>query len=324
MNRYIVLIFIALLLAIMPYDAAAQTAGNQLAATLEVLSANVEVRRVNTVNWINVKIEAIVGVGDTIRTNANGRARVTFFAGGTETDILPNTEYVIRQFEGSSEKFNLSVEVVAGQTLQRLGKLLDATSSYKVQTPGMALTARGTQFVIRVENGGRSAMLVSEGEVQATKDQANADIPPNFGIRAPTSGALSDVVQAKSFEELDAALDGCSVLVTTPDDTRLNVRLGPSVNFPRVGTIAAEEVVRSFGIVNAGSWYRIEFRGGFGWVLSSSAKIQGKCAGLRKFADNYGPEDAGRYTSLGDPIKPEDLTQPTGNASPEATATPSG
>lgn len=272
-------------------------AQDELAASLEVISSGVEVLRVNTTNWISVNLEGIVGVGDVIRTDATGRARVTFFADGTDTEILPNTAYQITEFRGTADQFHISAEVLVGQTIQRLSRLLDAASIYEITTPGMSLGARGTTFSVRVEDSGRSAMLVTEGAVAAGKADEEASVEPGFGIRAETEGDLSDVVRAVTFDELDAALDGCSATLTTPDDVSLNVRLGAGTSFDRVGTIAASEITTLFGVVESGSWYRIEFRGGFGWILSSSAVVDDACVGLREFPDGFGPEDATLYSA---------------------------
>lgn len=289
------------------------SAQSELAAVLEVLSEGVEVQRVNTADWLPVRVEAIVGVGDSIRTDATGRVRITYFADGTDTELLPNTEYLINRFEGNRTSFNLAVTVRQGQTMQRLNRLLDAGSSYNIYTPAMELTARGTAFAVRVERSGRSAMLVSEGRVGAQADDASAEVPAGFGVRADET--LSDVVLASTFEQLDAALDGCVATIRTTDDVSINVRLGASLDYPRVGTIAAAEIDRLFGVTEAGGWYRIAFRGGFGWILSSSAQIDNACAGLRVFTTGYGPEDPTLYSALGDAVTLESLLP---EATPEA------
>ncbi len=316
------LIAVLLILFVVPAVIYAQP--GQLAATLEVLSAGVEVQRVGTTSFIPVRVEAIVGVGDTIRTDATGRARITFFADGVDTELLPQTEYRISRFEGDNETFTLSVEVLVGQTTQRIGRALSIGSSYEIETPTMALTARGTEFMVRVEATGRAGMLVSEGMVQAGAGSSSAEVPSEYGIRAnPDAGnALSDVVRASTFEQLDAALDGCSALLTSPDDVSLNVRLSPNLDAPRIGTSNASEITSLNGTTEAGGWYRIAFRGGWGWVLSTSAKVQPGCAGLRIFPDNHGPEDVTLYEFVGDPVELTDLM--TENATPvlEATSTP--
>lgn len=277
---------------------------DQLAATLEVLAGSVTVQRVNTTNPIEIRFEAVVGVGDIIRTDDEGRARITFFADGTDTEILPNSEYRIDEFNAVTETdFTLSASVLLGQTRQRLGRILSPNSSYDVSTPSMTLAARGTEFDIRVEVGGRAAMLVTSGAVNAaTDDEATASVESEFGIRADSEAGLSDVVRASTFEELDAALDGCIANVTGFDDTRINVRVGPSRDLPRVGTISAEEIERFFGTVTSQEWYRIEFRGGFGWILASGTTINEECARLREFTTPH-VEDPSLYAFLGDPIE---------------------
>lgn len=289
------------------------SAQNEFAATLEVLNPGVEVQRVNTSNPIAVSVEAIVGVGDIIRTDDTGEARITFFADGTDVLLEPDTEYRIVEFEGNDDDFNLNVEVLAGQATHRLNRVLGASSSYDVTTPGMTLAARGTEFSIRVEDNGRSAMITREGTVSAETPDSEAAVEPNFGVRSEVGEPLSDVVAATNFDELDAALDGCTASLSTPDDVSLNVRLGPSTDQLRIGTIAASDVTNLMGISESGNWYRIAYRGGFAWILSSNAQISSGCAGLRVFADTQ-VENVDLFESLGDPVDLESL--------PEATSEP--
>jgi ferric-dicitrate binding protein FerR (iron transport regulator) len=309
---------LALLLALFGVGAFASAQANDLAALLEVREGTVEVRRVNTQQWIAVRVEAIVGVGDGIRTGADGRARITFFADGIESELLPGTETRIESFSGGDQRFALNFEVVLGQTVQRIGRALDASSSYTVTTPGMSLAARGTLFEVRVEENGRSAMLVRESMVEASSEGESAPVDAGFGVRSGVDEALSDVVRASTFAQLDAALDGCAVTVTTPDDVRLNVRLAPRLDAPRVGTIAASEVTLLYGVTESGGWYRLPFRGGFGWILSSTVVIQEPCAGLRVFPLDTQPEDPTLYTSLGDPVSLDEIIVPAVEATPES------
>ncbi len=272
-------------------------AQEQLAASLEVRADGVEMLHVNATNWLPIRVEAVVTVGDRIRTDATGRAIITFFADGTDTEILPNSEYEILRYEGTSDAFTIRARVLAGQTIQRLTQLLDANSSYDIETPGMELVARGTVFAIRVESNGRSAMLVSEGAVDASKPDHDANVGPGFGIRAPVNEALSDVVRATTFAELDAALDGCAFTPpTVADDLSFNVRSGPGRDFEQVGIVAPDQLNQVVGRTETGNWFRIFFRGWYGWIQASNARINTPCAGVRLFPDDYGPEDTARYT----------------------------
>ncbi|NDJ61481.1 MAG: SH3 domain-containing protein [Chloroflexi bacterium] len=300
---------------ILVFGANYTAAQNEFAASLEVLNAGVEVQRANTVNPIVVNVEAIVGVGDVIRTDGTGQARITFFADGTDTTISPNSEYRILELQTESDDFRVTVELVAGETANRLNRVLGANSSYEVETPAMTLAARGTNFSVRVAGGGRSWMLVREGMASAGAQDENAEVPAEFGVRSDRNRPLSDVVRASSYAELDAALDGCEAGVTMIDDVRLNVRLGPSLEQPRVGTIAPDEIFRFFGVNTTGDWYRINYRSGFGWVLSTTAEVVPDCAGLRVFEDGV-TEDPLLYSQVGDPIDPDTLGIP--EATPEA------
>jgi hypothetical protein len=304
LNGRIWLMFVGVLLFLGTVPTRAQSDG--LAATLEVLTAGVEVRRVDTVNWIAVAVESIIGTGDSIRTDDTGRARITYFGDGTDVVLEPNTEYRIDVFRGSDTEFSIQAQVLVGQTIQRIGRLLSGGSSYDLVTPAMTLAARGTVFDVRVQDGGRSAILVREGEVVATDEAETAPVPSGFGIRADVEGELSDVVRAETFAQLDAALDGCAASATITDDVSFNVRIAPRLDAPRVGTLLVADLDRAYGVTASG-WYRIVFRGGFGWVRTGALVIDPDCAGLRLFPDDAEAEDATLYEALGDAVSLDDL-----------------
>lgn len=258
---------------------------SDLAATMEVLQGTVEVQRVNAANRIPISVEAIIGVGDTIYTSADGRARITFFEDGTTTTLETNTTYRIDTLEGDAETFHINVSVLLGITSQQLNRILDANSSYNVNTPGMTLAARGTRFDVRVEANDRSALIVRESVVDAGAEGENAEVPLGFGVRSEVNSALSDVVPATNFAELDAALDGCSITVAIEGDVALNVRIGPSLDAERVGYIDANDIATVYGF-GEGGWYRVNYAGGFGWINSTNTRLS-PCAGLRRFAVDY-------------------------------------
>src|SRR5437016_90740 len=75
--------------------------GNELVASLERVAGKVEIKRAGTSNYIAIAIESLVGVGDSIRTDSAGQARITFFANGTDTVVQPASEFRIDEFTGS-------------------------------------------------------------------------------------------------------------------------------------------------------------------------------------------------------------------------------
>jgi hypothetical protein len=266
------------------------SAQDDFAATMDVLLPGVEVQRVNTSQRIPVSVEAIVGVGDTIYTTDGARARVNFFDDGTSVVLEPNSSYRIEEFRRTgADSFILRASVLAGEVVQNLNRELDDDSAYIVETPAMRLSARGTVFAVRVENDDRSSTVVRDGNVRAENDdsETGSDVRAGFGVRAAPDSKLSDVVEVNSFSQLDSYLDGCAVNMPTPDDVALNVRLGPSLDAPRVSFVDASGIDLAMGTVPDTEWYRIRIADSFGWVLSSTATIDAECAGLREFTADH-------------------------------------
>ncbi len=296
-----VFVVLALLLTMIP-GAAAQ--GGDLVAVLEVIEAGVEVRRAGVEMWAPINVETLVGVGDAIRTDSTGQARITFFKDGAFTELTPDTEYRILTFRGGEDRFTLTVEILAGIVMQQFARLLDPASSYEVLTPGMAMTVRGTDFAVRVEDNGRSSLLTREGQVAAEASGVAAAVDPGFGVRSAVGEELSDVVPASTFEELDAALDGCAGTFTTEADVRLNVRVGPGLEFGRVGSIDPQDIFHMVGIDETGEWYRIPYNQGYVWVNAMMFEVS-TCDVLRRFSlDDFeaemAMEDVGLYTETGE------------------------
>lgn len=288
MNFRITTVIAGFILCVALVDSAAS---QSFAASLRVVSDGVTSQRGGTDGFVDIGSEAIVGIGDTIQTNDTGTAVLTLFEDGIETTILPNTTYVINQLEQNGNSLIIAVEVLAGQTRQRIDRILDSGSSYDVGTPGVDLVARGTRFDVRVEANGRSAMIVSEGMVGATADDDAERVAPGFGVRSELGQELSDVVRATSFDELDAALDGCpgEVVVAgignTMLDVQYNVRTAPSLEEPRIGSVLPADVVTLVGTDETGEWFRIPFNGGFGWSQFVQVELNETCAGLRVFTE---------------------------------------
>lgn len=311
--KRIMLVLSVLLLPLLGGVARAQS--DELVASLETLQPGVMLRRAGTEAWVSILKESLVGVGDSVRTDKAGKARITFFANGTDTEVLPASEFRIDEFKGTENQFTLTLTVVAGQTTQRIAKLLDSGSTYTINSTGLELAVRGTVLAVRVENSGRSALLVQQGMVVAqnvaekTDAATKAEVPPGYGVRAEPKQALSDVVKASSFAQLDSALDGCEALITTLGDVRLNVRLGPSTDFPRVGQLDNKVRQRVIGVTATTKWYRVRFKGGFAWLFAPALQLDQTCPGLREFPDNTGAEDSTLYSGIDSEFLP--LPTPT-------------
>lgn len=275
-------------------------ASGELVASLESLNGTVSVKRFDTGDYTQVNGETLVGVGDTVRTATNSRARITFFANGVETDVLPESEFRIDAFTGDEKSFEIAVTVLVGQTAQRVTRLLDANSRYTINSTGLILAVRGTEFAVRVEPNGRAATIVQTGLVKAENPGAAgvADVPAGFGIRAEAAKGISDVVRATTFAQLDAALDGCNAVIKTEGDVVLNVRTGPDLSFTKIGTLDNFTRQLVLGVTETTKWYRVPYAGWFAWVFAPALELDKACAGLRRYPDDQPTEDISRYTGI--------------------------
>ncbi len=75
-------------------------------------------------------------------------------------------------------------------------------------------------------------------------------------------------------EQMPAPLTQPMILVTS-DLGYVNVRSGPSVNYDQVGMIASGTRVAVTGRSADGTWWRVSFQGGTGWVFSQLARFDG-------------------------------------------------
>ena len=289
MQRFTLLfIILSLVIPALALPTPTAQAQDELVATLEVFNAGVEIKRAGTDLWLPVSIESLVGQGDSIRTDETGEALITFFNDGTFSELDPESEIVITEFVGDDEDFSLTLEILRGITHQQFEKLLDknANSSYQVVTPGITMTVRGTVFAVRVEETGRSALITTDGLVSANK----TPVEVGFGVRAESDGALSDVVPATNFDELDAALDGCAANKALSGDILFVVRRAPSTDSQIITTLTPDEIQEAFGVSEDEAWYRIPIDNPlfeYGWVSADLIELGGNCSMLREFPNTH-------------------------------------
>jgi hypothetical protein len=308
----VVLCFVLALLA--PQLVQAQTVN--LVGHLTVTKPGVAVQRANTSTFIAVATESLIGAGDSIRTDKDGTATLSFDQDVIVLKMSPSSETAIAKFEQTSDGFDLQIRVKNGLTEQTSLRSLDTKSSSLLLLPAFSVQMLEGTSQARVEASGRSALLIAAtGHVTVDSgDHKAVDIPAKSGVRQAVGEAISDVVPATTFPILDAAIDGCPSHVVLEGDVRLNVRLGASLNFPKIGELDSNSDIQAMGIAATGGWYRIRYSGGYGWITLPTLPLDKSCAGLRPFAAKYGPEDVSLYTP------PIDLPTPTPAATSVATA----
>ncbi|MBX3082770.1 MAG: SH3 domain-containing protein [Anaerolineae bacterium] len=270
-------------------------------ARARVTSAGVEIQRIGTSTWVPIRVESLIGVGDSIRTTDKGRATVSFLDDVLTIDLSEQSELGIDAYTGEGNAFTVRSVLRSGFARFKSLRNLGDSEQFLIVMPGFTTTVQQGTGNLRVESSGRSALLVvADSKMSVKAKDSTATVGENNGVRADADGALSDVVPALTFPQLDSSLDGCPSSIKLDDDVRLNVRLGASRSYPLIGGLQGNSTIQAMGITASGGWYRIRFKDGFGWVQVRTLPLDRACAGLRLFSDNFGPEDAKLYTDLTD------------------------
>lgn len=263
-------------------------------ATMHVIVGNVEMQRVDTSRWLPVQVEGIVGAGDVIRTDAVGRAELVFFPNGTQTRVDPNTIFSVDQIvtDGERGTFEIQTTLNEGRTHHRVVSTEDVRSTYEVRSAQAVIDASAGAFMLRQKPDTQVSVITIEATSAVRGDTFEIAVDAGFGARVEPDGTLSDIVLAQTFDELDAALDGCGASVVVADNRMVPVYLAPDVNSAGVGAVKPFAIDRLMGTVESQAddalvWYRLRFNGAFGWIQVEMADVAEDCAGLRQFAATH-------------------------------------
>ncbi len=191
--------------------AAPRHQSTEFAATLEVYTEGVEVKRAETEQWIAVTGRAVVAAGDSIRTDATGQAMIIWFDDGTLVELRPNTEIVINAFNGDpdGDQFVIETQVILGQVFNNVAHLVNQDSRYTVVTPTMQAAVRGTTFGIDVQADSQSTIAVGAGIVAVSQGENEHQVEAGFWLRAsvPVQTAVAPSAPPTGSESADSPPD---------------------------------------------------------------------------------------------------------------------
>jgi RNA polymerase sigma factor (sigma-70 family) len=145
--------------------------------TLVQVKGAVEILPVGSEAWRLSSVGDRIESGDRIRTGSFSAATLVFFDGST-TDMRANTEATVAQM--SSRRGGRGKVIVLhqwlGQTYNRVNRLRDETSHFRVETPTAVTAVRGTEFAIAIESNGATRVAVVEGVVNVTAEETTVAV----------------------------------------------------------------------------------------------------------------------------------------------------
>jgi hypothetical protein len=159
--------------------------GEAVPCKVSSVSGDVQVLKSGSTESVKATNGMELAVGDTITTGSNGSAKLTFFDGSV-MEIKANSEILINELStATSGSTSVSLMEQVGSTVNRIGKLVDSSSKYEVETPAAVAVVRGTTFDLVVEEDGETTVKSEEGSVDFTA--AGVTVTVNKGYQSSAS-----------------------------------------------------------------------------------------------------------------------------------------
>ncbi|MDQ7815113.1 MAG: FecR family protein [Patescibacteria group bacterium] len=133
---------------------------------VEKMYAKVEIKKAGQQQWEDVVATAAVNEGDTVRTDAVGKAEIRWGDRGV-TRLDSDTELVIDKLPIDLPvltKASVGLRLNSGRVWSRVMKLLDLESSFEVRTNEVAATVRGTSFGV-IDDAASADIAVTDSAV---------------------------------------------------------------------------------------------------------------------------------------------------------------
>jgi hypothetical protein len=204
-------------------------------ASLDPVQGLVQHRAAGTADeaWSTVTEVILVREGDQVRTDSLGLAHLTFFE-GTEVDILPNSVVTVDRLDihqvAQDGAFEITLKVLAGDTLNRVKRVSDPLSRYEIDTPSAVITVRGTEFWTSVYPMGETQVRVLEGlvEVQGITPEGQVttavEVEPGFMATVSAGGEISPIEKITDTPQYPPhaplAPDTCGNARCEPEETK--------------------------------------------------------------------------------------------------------
>jgi prepilin-type processing-associated H-X9-DG protein len=142
--------------------------GEAIPCKISSVAGDVQVLRNGSTESVKATNGMELKVGDTIKTGSNGSANLTFFDGSV-MEIKANSEILINELStATTGSTTVSLMEQVGSTINRIGKLVDSSSKYEVETPAAVAIVRGTTFNLVVQQTGFTTLKSEEGSVSFT------------------------------------------------------------------------------------------------------------------------------------------------------------
>jgi outer membrane lipoprotein-sorting protein len=165
--------------------------GPAVPCKISSVSGDVQVLRSGSADSIKATNGMELAAGDTITTGDNGSTNLTFFDGSV-MEIKANSEILVNELStASTGSTTVSLKETVGSTINRIGKLVDSSSRYEVDTPAAVAVVRGTVFDLLVQQNGTTTVKAEQDSVSFTASGVTVTVNQGFQSSASVGGTPS-------------------------------------------------------------------------------------------------------------------------------------
>jgi len=162
------------------------------------------------------KVSAKIGVGDTIVTSEDSRAKIVVFGSRNIINILPNTKLKLQQIAQNKDTKNIELNLVDGKIRANVGDRFEGASKFEVRTTTAVAGVRGTQFIVSFSSANKITEVVTiRGVVSVT------NLSQNLGDNKTASEVLVKKGQKSSVAA--SAAPSAPTNVETKDLNQINI-----------------------------------------------------------------------------------------------------
>jgi len=155
------------------------------------VTGDVQILRSGSTKSVKATNGMELAVGDTITTGSNGSANLVFFDGSV-MEIKANSEILVNELSTASPGSTaVGLKELVGSTINWIGKLVDSSSKYEVETPVAVAVVRGTTFDLLVQQNGDTTVKSEQGSVSFTAAGVKVTVNQGFQSSASVGGTPS-------------------------------------------------------------------------------------------------------------------------------------
>jgi hypothetical protein len=169
--------------------------------TLSIISGNVEISGTAAGSQAGTN-GMTLDVGTRVKTATDSSALLTFFDGST-VELKSDTDIEITQLESKDgESVTIVLKQWVGRTWSTVVKMADKGSRYQIDTPSAVALVRGTQFLVDVDDTGRTMAHTTRGLVSVFAEGEEVLVPPGQVTTVETSNPPSEPEDAPDPEDM--------------------------------------------------------------------------------------------------------------------------